>query len=97
VGEDGKPVDHAFVVLIPLGPLAARPDKDNTHRTATTNLNGTFEIRNIIPGKYRAYAFAKIEDGAYLDSQFFLPYEEQSTLVEISRGAAVSTELHQIR
>ena len=97
VGGDGKPVDYAIVVLLPEGQLAVRPDKDNTHRTSTTNLNGSFEIRNIIPGKYRVYAFTKIEDGAYLDAKFFQPYEEQSTLVEIGRDATVSTQLRQIQ
>jgi hypothetical protein len=95
-GSDGKPVDYAAVTLIPEGPLAQRPDKDNTHLTTTTNLNGTFEIRNIIPGRYRAYALAKMEDGAHLDAQFFKPFAEQSTLVEVSKDADISLKLSRI-
>jgi hypothetical protein len=41
----------ATVVLLPQGALALRTDKEHTHRVTTTNPNGTFEIRNVIPGK----------------------------------------------
>jgi protocatechuate 3,4-dioxygenase beta subunit len=95
-GSDGRPVDYAVVTLIPEGELAQRPDKDNTHRTTKTNLNGTFEIRNIIPGRYRAYALAKMEDGAHLDAQFFKPFAEQSTLVEISKDSDIVLKLSRI-
>jgi hypothetical protein len=86
----------AHIVLVPQGDLALRHDRENTHRTTTTNLNGTFEIRNIIPGTYRAYALTKIQDGAYLDAAVFKPLEAQSTLVEIPRNGNVSIELRLI-
>jgi hypothetical protein len=89
--------DRATIVLIPQGDLALRQDKNSTHRFKTTNLNGTFEIRNIIPGTYRAYALTKIQDGAYLDVAVFKPFEAQSTLVEIPRNGNVSTELKVIQ
>jgi hypothetical protein len=95
-GTDGKPADRATIVLIPEGQLARRADKDNTHRMATTNLNGTFEVRNIIPGRYRVYAMAQMEEGAYLDADVFKPYEDESTPVEISKDARVSLQLRQI-
>jgi hypothetical protein len=85
--------DRATIVLIPQGDLALRQDKNSTHRFTTTNLNGTFEIRNIIPGTYRPYALTKIQHGAYQDSAVFKPFEAQSTLVEIPRNGNVSTEL----
>jgi hypothetical protein len=95
-GTDGKPADRATIVLIPEGQLARRADKDNTHRMATTNLNGTFEVRNIIPGRYRVYAMPQMEEGAYLDADVFKPYEDESTPVEISKDARVSLQLRQI-
>jgi hypothetical protein len=49
LGADGKSVDRGFIVLIPQGARSPRADKLNTHRLSTTNLNGTFEIRNVIP------------------------------------------------
>lgn len=96
LGADGKPVDRGFIVLIPQGALAPRADKFNTHRFATTNLNGTFEIRNVIPGMYRAFALAKVQSGSHLDAQVFKPYEEQSTPVEIGKDAAISIDLRLI-
>lgn len=89
--------DRAYIVLIPQGDLALHQDKNGTHRITTTNLNGTFEIRNIIPGTYRAYALTKIQDGAYLDAAVFKPFEAQSTLVEIPRNGNVSIELRQLQ
>lgn len=94
--NEGRPADRAVVVLIPERSLALRSDKDDTHRTATTNLNGTYEIRDVIPGSYRAYAFAKLEAGAHLDSKFVKPFEEQGTLVEIPNSGTVLKELRQI-
>ena len=85
--------DRAYIVLIPQGDLALRHDKENTHRITRTNLNSTFEIGNIIPGRYRAYALMKIQEGAHLDASVFKPFEEQSTLVEIPRNGNVSIEL----
>jgi hypothetical protein len=55
-----------------------------------------FEIRNVIPGTYRAYAFAKIQEGSHLDAAVFKPFEAQSTVVEISRNGNVSAELKRI-
>jgi protocatechuate 3,4-dioxygenase beta subunit len=96
VDNEGKPVDRAAIVLAPQGALAPRADKENTHRVTTTNLKGTFEIRNVIPGTYRAYALAKIEEGSHLDATVFKPFDEQSTRVDVTRDAKVSVELQQI-
>ena len=94
--SDGKPVDHGAVVLIPQGALALRSDKENTHRTSTTNLNGTFELRNLVPGSYRTYAFDRIEQGAHRDSGIFKRFEERGKLVEIAAQSTASIELPQI-
>jgi hypothetical protein len=88
--------DRATIVLIPQGDLALRQDKENTHRVATTNPNRTFEIRNVIPGTYRAYAFAKIQEGSHLDAAAFKSFEKLGTPVEIARDGNVSIELKRI-
>jgi hypothetical protein len=81
------------VVLLPQGALALRQDKENTHHVTTTTANGTFEIRNIIPGTYRAYAFASIQRGSHLDAAAFRSYSKLGTPVEIARDSTVSLEL----
>jgi hypothetical protein len=87
---------NSTVVLIPQGPLALRQDKESTHHVATTNPDGTFEIRNVIPGTYRAYAFAKIQEGSHRDAAAFKSFEKLGTPVEIGRDGNVSIELKQL-
>jgi hypothetical protein len=88
---------NSTVVLIPQGPLALRQDREHTHRITTTNRNGTFEIRNVIPGTYRAYAFAKIQEGSHRDAAVFKAFEKLGTPVEIGRDGNVSIEIRQLQ
>jgi hypothetical protein len=93
----GKVSAPAVIALVPTGALDTRSDKMSTHRSTRTNPDGTFEIRGLIPGSYRAYAFETLEYGAYMDTSFFKPFEEQGALVEIPRDASLSIELKLVR
>jgi hypothetical protein len=87
---------NATVVLLPQGALALRTDKEATHRVTATSPDGTFEIRNVIPGTYRAYAFTSIQRGSHLDATAFRSYSKLGSPVEIARDGNVSLELRKI-
>jgi len=55
--KDNHPVHDAVIALIPESPVSARTDRADTYRTERTDQNGVFEIRGLVPGSYRVYAW----------------------------------------
>jgi hypothetical protein len=48
-----------------------------------TDQSGSFEIRNVIPGDYYAYAWTDIPDDAYLDQNFVATFRDRGVPVHI--------------
>lgn len=55
-----------------------RRDRAEYYKTTTTDQNGNYTLKGLVPGEYKAYAWEDVEPGAYLDSDFLKPIEEQS-------------------
>jgi hypothetical protein len=57
-----------------------------TH-TETTDQNGHFEVKGLVPAEYRVYAWADIEEGAAEDEEFRRPYEKFRADVDLTRAS----------
>jgi protocatechuate 3,4-dioxygenase beta subunit len=86
--SDRKPVHGAQVVLIP----NRERSRSDLYRTATTDQNGRFTIRTIVPGEYKVFAWEDLEPYAYNDPDFLRKYEERGTPVAVSESAKSTIE-----
>jgi hypothetical protein len=59
---------------------------DMTH-SATTDQNGHFEFRGLVPAEYHVYAWGDIEPGAAEDEEFRKPFEKFRADVDLTRGS----------
>lgn len=90
VSRDDKPVAGATVVLLPAD--AERRFQSAT-RSGETDQAGRVTFKDIPPGKYLAFAWEKVESGAWFDPAFVKPIENQAAGVEIGAGAHEKAEL----
>lgn len=75
--KPGRIVGHvprsaATIVLVPAEHRAFRTD---LFQVTTSDTNGQFEFVRILPGAYTAFAWEKVEDGAWQDPLFLSPIE----------------------
>lgn len=85
-----QPAGSALVVLIPEG---ARRDDPYYYRTASTDQNGQYTLRGIVPGEYRLYAFDLIEPGAYMDPDFIKTFERAGERVSVRQNGQDTVQL----
>ena len=91
VMKENQLFSGATVVLIPNDP-ALRKD-DRFYKQTTSDQNGNFTLRGVRPGEYKAYAWEKIERGAYQDANFMSRFENQGKSLEIKEGSQSAVQL----
>jgi hypothetical protein len=69
-GKDDLPAPGAIVVLVPDAGSRQKPDQ---YKTSTTDQYGHFKILGVPPGHYQAFAWEKVDEGAYDDPDFLKP------------------------
>jgi hypothetical protein len=79
---ENRPVQSALVALLPDSPLD-RSKLQMLRKVIRTDQSGSFEIRNVIPGDYYAYAWTDIPDDAYLDQNFVATFRDRGVPVHI--------------
>jgi len=85
-----KPVTGASVVLVP---DTERRAMSHLFKTTTTDQYGAFTIRGIAPGEYKAFAWEKLEMGAYQDPEFLRRFEGDGKVVTVKEGEKLSVQL----
>ncbi len=88
VDKDHHPVPGIQAVLIP----DRQRDRRDLYKTATSDQNGHFTIRSIVPGDYKLFAWEDLEPFAYNDPDILRKYEEQGELVKISESSKLNVE-----
>jgi hypothetical protein len=83
ITRDGEGVPGAYVVLIP----DDRRRKDLFHSVATDQY-GVYAIIGIAPGRYKVFAWERIEFSAWLDPNVVGEVESQGVRVEVEEGDA---------
>jgi protocatechuate 3,4-dioxygenase beta subunit len=88
--EEFKPVTGANVVLVP---DTERREMPHLFKTTTTDQYGGFSIRGIAPGEYKAFAWERIERGAYQDPEFLRRFEGDGKTVTVKEGERLVVQL----
>jgi len=92
VEDDRKqPASGVFVTLIPDVPTA-RLYRTDMYKTTSTDAEGRFEIKGLPPGDYKVFALEGFEKDAWLDPEFFKPYENRGTVIKIGEGKVFTPE-----
>lgn len=89
--EDPATAPGQVVVLLP--EIADAALRELKARTAATDQNGTFWIRNLAPGRYKAYAWADIPDGAWKNPRFLERMTSRGLAFELQEGQRQSLEV----
>ena len=76
-----QPAPGATVVLVPQE--KERRDRAEYYKTTTTDQNGNYTLKGLVPGEYKAYAWEDVEPGAYMDSDFLKPVESKAESVTV--------------
>ena len=82
--KSGKPFAEAMVVLVPKNPA----ENHDLFRRDQSDLDGTFSLRNVVPGFYTIVA---IEDGWDLDwsrPEIIAPYVKRGRPIEVRGGTS---------
>lgn len=85
--RDNKPVAGASVALIP------KDGKYAHYRSATTDQNGAFTLKNLTPGEYKAFAWEDIEMNAYQDPEFVKTYDSLGTELKLKENGRESPQM----
>jgi protocatechuate 3,4-dioxygenase beta subunit len=85
-----SPAVGVRVVLVPADP--ARHWSALFH-TATTDQNGSYSLKNLIPGDYQAYAWQDIPAGAWQDPDILKQFSTRAASVNLKPGDNLSQDL----
>jgi len=88
--ENRETAIPAKMVVAPEPALRRRLDLFYQVPVSTT---GRFSMDGIPPGQYKLFAWAHVEDGAWLDPEFMRFYEDRGTRVEIDESGAHPIEV----
>ena len=91
--DNGVEAPRVFVLLAPDGKYS---HVLSFFDVVFTDPMGHFKLHALTPGKYKLYAFDKLQWGVWQDPEFLKPYETLGVMVEISEGANPSKQLHLI-
>jgi hypothetical protein len=80
VKRAGKPFAGAMVVLVP----ANSEGSHDLFRRAQSNLDGSFNLREVVPGSYTVVAVENGWDMAWLDPNVIAPYLKHGRRVQVS-------------
>jgi hypothetical protein len=89
--DRNQPAAGVFVTLIPDIPTA-RLYRTDMYKTTSTDAEGRFEIKGLPPGDYKVFALEGFEKDAWLDPDFFKPYENRGTSIKIGEGKVFTPE-----
>ncbi|HXP87350.1 MAG TPA: carboxypeptidase-like regulatory domain-containing protein [Bryobacteraceae bacterium] len=89
-----QPMPGATVVLIPTE--RERNGQQTYYKTATTDQSGSFTLKSIVPGEYKAYAWEDIETGAYFDPDFMKAVEGKGEAVSVRESSQLNLQLTMI-
>jgi hypothetical protein len=93
VNGDGKPSANATVVLVP---PQARRQNALLYKNATTNENGTFTLRGLLPGTYTIFAWESVPPTAWQNAEFLARFEARGRQINLSATSVAEVQLNVI-
>jgi hypothetical protein len=83
-------VPSGRVVLVP---EPAMRDRTDLFKVATLDQYGRFNIQGITPGRYKIFAWDDVPIGAYFDSEFLRPFEDQAKTVTVEKNDYIQAQI----
>ena len=93
LNERQQPAPGAMVVLVPEQKLR---EQTEAYKTASSDQNGRFTLKNIDPGDYTLLAWEDVEYRAYMDPNFLKPVEDRGQAISLQEGGHQSVHLNLI-
>jgi hypothetical protein len=90
VNADSLPAAGVYVVLIPDAPHRLEEWK---YRQETTDQNGRFTLRGIVPGDYKVFSWDSSDDFDWYDPDLVKPYEDRGVTVTVAEGDRKSVQM----
>ena len=79
-----------------LVPDESRRGRRDAYFTSTTDSNGQFNLNNVPPGRYKAFAWEDIPAGAYQYPDFLKQYEDRGQSITVNANGAVTADVRLI-
>ena len=70
-----SPAPGATVVLIPQE--KERKDQQSYYKHISSDQNGAFTVKDVVPGEYKRFAWEDVEAGAYMDPDYLKPIDNK--------------------
>jgi hypothetical protein len=94
VSDDRQaPVPGVQAVLVP---DESRRGRRDAYFTTTADANGQFNLNNVPPGRYKAFAWEDIPAGAYQYPDFLKQYEDRGQSITVNANGAVTADVRLI-
>ena len=81
--SDAKPAGRVMVLLAPSGKF---DDVLSFYQIASTSENGKFTFKQVTPGRYKIYAFDRMERDEYWNPAFLKPYAAAGEEFDVPEG-----------
>jgi hypothetical protein len=91
--KDDLPAPGALVVLVPDSDFHQKPRQ---FKNSTTDQYGHFEIRGVPPGRYKAFAWERIDESSYGDPDFLKSFESMAESFDIAGDEQKTVQLKMI-
>jgi len=89
VTEQNQPSPGVFVTLIP-DVVSARLFRTDMYKTSSTDASGQFAVKGLPPGDYKVFAWEGWQRDAWLDPDFFKPYQDRGRSIHVDEGVSAS-------
>lgn len=90
VVDDGKAAPGSYLMLL-ADPI--RPGQPYLNRSSTSDQDGKFTIKSLVPGDYKLYAFEDSQPEIAQDLAQIKPFESRAVKVKVSESSTERTEL----
>jgi hypothetical protein len=85
----------SYVTIVPEGPppspsVVYRPE---LHRTVQTDPSGQFAVNSVVPGKYRVYAWERLDTVDFADREFLKLFDDLSAVVTVTEDNSEQASL----
>jgi hypothetical protein len=90
VTVDSLPAAGVYVVAIPDAP---HRDQQWRYRSETTDQNGKFLLRGLLPGEYRIFSWDSGDDFDWYNADQLKPYESKGVSVSVQEGDRKTVQL----
>jgi protocatechuate 3,4-dioxygenase beta subunit len=90
-GKTQKPAPGATVVLVP-----EMRDRTQLYSQATSDNEGHFRLKSLVPGEYRLFAWEEVPSYAWMDPDYMRDTERKGQLVTVAEGSPQTLQVTMI-